>query len=262
MQLRSGDSTIVIDPLGDPAALWRAAGDLARDAVTPEVVAPEPPGSACAALVTHLHRDHADAGALAAALAPGAPVLGPRPYGGGRLEEAGLAQAEAELAQAGVEIRPLGFWDTEEIDGWRITALPAADGTGDPQVSWLVQRDGAAVVHCGDTLTHGWWWRIAQRAGDGGIDIAFMPVNGAHVSFPHRQPASPLPAVMDAREATIAATALGARRLVPMHHSAYDLPPFYTSDPDALGTLRGAAAEHDVHVHEPGLGGWFEVAAA
>ena len=46
-----------------------------------------------AGLVTHLHRDHADAGALTKALVAGAPVLEPK-----RAEDLALAQADAELA--------------------------------------------------------------------------------------------------------------------------------------------------------------------
>jgi L-ascorbate metabolism protein UlaG (beta-lactamase superfamily) len=258
VQLRAGDSTIVIDPLLDTEALWAFSGDLARDVVNPPVVAPEPAGHAAAALVTHLHRDHADAGALAAALRPGAPVFGPELYGGEPLEELGVAQAGSELEREGVALRAVRFWETVEVDGWRCTALPAADGTGDAQVNWLVERDGASVVHAGDTLWHGWWWRIAQRA-QGPIDLAFLPVNGARVSFPHRQPAVPLLACMDGRDAVIAATALGAVRMVPMHHSAYDLEPFYVSDADALGTVAAAAEEHGVAVHTPELGAWFAV---
>lgn len=40
------------------------------------------PGDTCFALLTHLHADHADADALAAALRPGAPVFRPEPAAG------------------------------------------------------------------------------------------------------------------------------------------------------------------------------------
>jgi L-ascorbate metabolism protein UlaG (beta-lactamase superfamily) len=250
IELRDGGSSLVIDPLRDAGAVWAAAGDLARDVPLPEVVESD---GASVALVTHLHRDHADA----AALPPGAPVLLPEPYGGDALEEAGVAQAAAELEAAGLELRHVRPWETVELDGWSCTAVPAADGTGDPQVSWLVARGDRVVFHGGDTLTHGWWWRIAERA-PAAIDVAFLPINGARVRFPHRRPASPLRAVMDGAEAAVAAKLLRAGRLVPIHYGAYDFAPVYEPDPDALGTLR-AAAEVDVLV--PPLGDWFEVAA-
>ena len=60
--------------------------------------------------MTHLHRDHADAEALAAALAPGAPVLEPPAGGGEDFEELALAQAEHELTAAGLERRRLAPW--------------------------------------------------------------------------------------------------------------------------------------------------------
>jgi L-ascorbate metabolism protein UlaG (beta-lactamase superfamily) len=259
VQLRDGDSSLVIDPLQDAAPTYAAAGDLARDVRMPDV-APAVPGCAFA-LVTHLHRDHADAAALAAALAPGAPVFVPEPYGGDDVEQSALAQADADLRAAGLEVAEVRAWDRVEIDGWTVTALPAADGTGDPQVSWLVERGDARVVHAGDTLPHGWWWRVARRAA-GPIDVAFLPINAARVQFPHRQPAVASPIVMGGRAAAEAALAMGAARVVPMHYGALDFPPFYESDRDAPATLRGAASELGVAVEVPALGEWFGVAAA
>ncbi len=250
----------MIDPLQDAGALWAWAGDRGRTAALPELVAAEPGGRASVALVTHLHRDHADAGALRSALSPDGVVLAPEPFGGDDVEEAGLAQAGAEIVAAELPLRRVRVWERTEIDGWAITALPAVDGLGDPQVSWLVQRADAAVLHCGDTMMHGWWWRFARRAGPG-VDVAFLPINAARVRFPHRRPASPLPATMGGREAAIAAAAAGARRLVPIHYGAFDTSSLYVSDADALATLRAAAGELDVTVELPGLGAWFDVAA-
>lgn len=258
VQLRAGDTGIVIDPLHDAAAVWAAAGDLARGVPMPPVVAAEPAGAAAAGLLTHLHRDHADAAALGAALRPGAPVLAPAGYGGDAVEEAGLVDARAELEASGLELREVEPWESLEVDGWQLTALPAADGTGDPQVSWLVERDGVAIVHAGDTLTHGWWWRIARRA-SGPIDAAFLPINAAVVAFPHRQPATAQPIVMDGRQAAAAALALAARRLVPIHYGAYDFDPIYRPDPDALATLSSVAGDLGVEVQTPEVGAWFDV---
>jgi L-ascorbate metabolism protein UlaG (beta-lactamase superfamily) len=258
VQLSDGTSTLVIDALADAGAVWAAAGDLARDVPLPPVVPAAPAGGAAAGLVTHLHRDHADAAALAAALSPGAPVLVPEPSGGSEVEEAAVAQAAHELTAAGLAVEPMAPWSTREVDGWSITALPAADGTGDPQVSWLVARGGVAVVHAGDTLMHGWWWRVAERA-PAPVAAAFLPVNGATVAFPHRRPRSPLPVVMTAEEAAIAATILRARRLVPIHYGAYTFPPVYVPDADPLAAL---PPDPGFEVLTPPLGEWRELAAA
>jgi L-ascorbate metabolism protein UlaG (beta-lactamase superfamily) len=258
VQLSDGDASLVIDPLADAGAVWAGAGEKARDVPLPPVVAASPARAAAAGLVTHLHRDHADAEALAAALAPGAPVLVPEPTGGTAVEEAGVAQAAAELAAAGLAVEPVAPWASREIDGWSITALPAADGLGDPQLSWLVARDGLTVVHAGDTMMHGWWWRVAERA-PAPVAAAFLPVNGARVTFPHRRPRSQLPVVMNAEEAAIAATILRARRLVPIHYGAYRFPPVYVPDPDPIAAL---PPDPDFEVLTPPLGEWRELDAA
>src|SRR4051794_29747690 len=123
VELASGDATLVIDPLADAAAVFAPLGPDATVAV-PEVI-PARPGSAVAGLVTHLHRDHADAAALAAALRPGAPVLEPAPGGGDNVENLALAQAEQELAQSGLERRRFEPWQSTQFGPFTVTALPA-----------------------------------------------------------------------------------------------------------------------------------------
>jgi L-ascorbate metabolism protein UlaG (beta-lactamase superfamily) len=235
VELEHDGARIVIDPLEDPAGLYAPLGDAAAGVTLPEIVPPS--GRAIAGLVTHLHRDHTDAGALAGTLADGAPLLAPqRPS-----EDPGVRQTVRELASEALELRQVSPWETVEIGPFRITALPAADGLGDPQVSWAVEAGGKRVVHCGDTLFHGWWWRAAHEVGP--FDAAFLPVNGAAVNFPWLQPPSPLPAAMTPEEAAVAARALGARRAVPIHFGAFDLEPFYRSIPDALERFTAATPE-------------------
>jgi L-ascorbate metabolism protein UlaG (beta-lactamase superfamily) len=236
--------TIVVDPLLEPKAVFAAAGDLAAGIKLPPVVSAGGSRQAVAGLVTHLHRDHADAGALSVALAEPAPVLLPAANEMSGSAEAGVRQARAELAAARLNLRPAVPWEEVQIGPFTVTALPAADGTGDPQVSWLIRVNGRSVVHCGDTLFHGWWWRIAETAAS--VDVAFLPINGAIVDFPWRQPPSPLPAVMTPEQAVIAALALGARHVVPMHYGAFDIEPFYRSIPDARERFLLAAAEAGV----------------
>src|ERR1700712_2122123 len=138
VELEHEGATVVIDPLKDPAAVFAALED---DPSVPAVV-PASAGTAVAGLGTHLHRDHAAAAALAAALRAGAPVLEPPGAGGEGLENLGLAQAGAELAGSGLLRRSLAAWEQTEIEPFTITALPASDGLGDPQVAWLVEAGG------------------------------------------------------------------------------------------------------------------------
>ena len=227
-------ATLVIDPLADPGGVFAGFGDAARDVELPVVDAPA--SGAVAALVSHLHRDHAHAGALAAALGPRATVHHPVPSENSNLA---LAQAEHELGAAGLRRRAVSTWESFTTGPFTCTALPAVDGLGDPQVSWLVQAGGKRVLHLGDTLFHGGWWQMARRAGP--FDIVFAPINGAVVDFPHQQPASPLPAAMDPEQAALAADLLGAQAVVPMHYGGFSIDPYYRPLPDARERFERAA---------------------
>jgi L-ascorbate metabolism protein UlaG (beta-lactamase superfamily) len=80
-----------------------------------------------------------------------------------------------------------------------------------------------------------------MRTGD--IDYAFLPTNGPLVDLPHRQPASPHPAVMSPAEAAAAAFILNARVAIPIHYDSINNPPIYTQTEDpAAAFLREAAA--------------------
>ena len=251
-------AALVIDPLLDPTALYAAVGDAAASVQWPRVVAASAHQTAVGALVTHLHRDHADASALTRALAPGAPVLIPAQPSRDGADAPGLAQAQRDLDAARLARRPVEPWETITLGPFTVIALPAVDGTGEPQVSWAVQAGGRRIIHCGDTTFHGSWWHAAATAGP--FDLALLPVNGAAVSFPWRRPASPLPAVMTPEQAAVAARLLRATRTVPMHFGGFDLDPFYRSIPDAPTRFLAAAAEQRVEADLAGLGEALEIA--
>ncbi len=216
------------------------------------MVAPEARGTAVAGLVSHLHRDHADAGALGEALAPGASVLEPGRPGGEDIENLALAQANAELERAGLRRRAVETWERVEAGPFALTALPAVDGLGDPQVSWLVEAGGRRALHLGDTVFHGYWWRMARRHGP--FDVVLAPINGARVDFPHLQPPSPLAAAMEPEQAALAGELLGARTVVPIHYDGYEIDPWYRPVGDAGGRFLTAAAgrPYEARVLEPG----------
>ncbi len=250
-ELEAGGKTVVIDPLQDAGAVFAPLTGQTSPTPVPRVVLPTA-GRAVAGLVTHLHRDHADARALATALAPGATVLEPPAGGGDGLEELALAQAEHELTAAGVERRRVAPWESVTAGAFALTALPAADGIGDPQIAWLVDADGVRVLHLGDTMFHGYWWRMARRHGP--FDVVLVPVNGAVVSFPHRRPASPLPVALDPVQAAIAVEILGARQAIPIHADGYEIDGTYEPVPEAAARFAEAAAARGVPVRilEPG----------
>jgi L-ascorbate metabolism protein UlaG (beta-lactamase superfamily) len=254
VELTSGDSTLVIDPLEDPTAVFAWSGPDAMRSV-PEIVSPRA-GTAVAGLLTHLHRDHADAAALTRALAAGAPVYEPEAGGGDEFENLALAQAEHELAQSGLERRRVDACETNEAGPFRVTALPAVDGTGDPQLSWLVEADGVRVLHLGDTIFHGYWWRMARRHGP--LDAVCVPVNGAVLSFPHRQPPSPFAGALDPDQAAVAARILGAGVAIPIHAHGYQLDGIYEPVAAAQAKFEVAA---DVPVRALELGEGFDLTA-
>jgi L-ascorbate metabolism protein UlaG (beta-lactamase superfamily) len=107
-------------------------------------------------------------------------------------------------------------------------------------VSWLIEAGGHRVLHLGDTIYHGYWWRMAQRHGP--FDAVFAPINGAVVRFPHRRPASPIEATLTPEQAALAGELLGARVIVPMHYDGYRLEPFYVPVDGAAEAFTSAAA--------------------
>jgi L-ascorbate metabolism protein UlaG (beta-lactamase superfamily) len=251
VEVEAEGERVVIDPLEDAGAVFAWVGERAADWPLPQVQRPE--AGALAGLVTHLHRDHADADALAAALAPGAPVFEPSTYGGEGLEQAAIAQADQELAASGLDRRPVAPWMSVTAGPFTITALPAVDGTGDPQVSWLLEADGHRVLHAGDTMFHGWWWRMRERYG--APDVLLAPINGARLTFPHRRPASPLPGAMDPAQAALAAELLDAELLLPIHYGGYAIEGVYEPVPHALERV----AEASGRVAHVELGGTMEL---
>jgi L-ascorbate metabolism protein UlaG (beta-lactamase superfamily) len=260
VEIEAEGAAVVIDPLADPAATFAALGEETLRRVKLPAVVPPDAQNAVAGLVTHLHRDHTDARALGQALTPHAAVHEPAWPGGEDAENAALAQANAELGRAGLERRPVEIWERAEAGPFTITALPAVDGLGDPQVSWLVEADGQRVLHLGDTIFHGYWWRMVRRHGP--FDVVLAPINGASVNFPHLQPPSPLAATLEPEQAALTGELLAARTLIPIHYDGYAIDPWYRPVDDARRRFEAATAErsYEARVLEPGES--FEPAAA
>ena len=253
LEVEVDGAAVVIDPLADPGATFAPLGEEAAGRVKlPPVVAPHASGTALAGAVSHLHRDHADAGALAAALRPDACVHEPGWPGGTDVENLGLAQANLELERANLRRRTVEPWERVDVGPFVLTALPAVDGLGDPQVSWLVAADGRRVLHLGDTVFHGYWWRMARRHGP--FDVVFAPINGTVVDFPHLQPPSTLAAAMEPEQAALAADLLGAGTLVPMHYGGFEIEPWYRPVPAGAERFAAATARcsYEARVLEPG----------
>ncbi len=116
-----------------------------------------------------------------------------------------------------------------------MAAVRASDATGDEQVSWIVSAGGKTVIHAGDTMWHGAWWKTGKAHGP--IDVAFLPVNGAVINFPWTQPPASAPAVLTPEQAVDATAALEAGRLVPIHYGDMHHDDFYRAHPDPEGAV-------------------------
>ena len=82
-ELEADDATLVIDPLADPGAVFAPFGERAAAARSRTWFRPRA-GRAVAGLVTHLHRDHADAARSPPRSRPARPCSSPRPGEGTR----------------------------------------------------------------------------------------------------------------------------------------------------------------------------------
>lgn len=225
-----------------------------------ELIAPEP-GGARAALLTHLHRDHADVPAIDRALSSDGLVLRPeRRSVESKLDEIATGEAESALRDSPLEVHDCRVGDTVEVGPFSVTARFASDGLGSPQVSWLVAADGQNVFHGGDTLWHGAWWDVALAHGS--IDIACLPANGVEVNYPHLQPPVTVPAVMTPEQAVEAARALQARLMVPIHYNrTFEHPEHYRPVADARAQIDGLAAKRGASVRFIAPGEWHDIEA-
>lgn len=242
-----GESVVVDHVLG-----WKSIEPYVGPPRTP-LLPTEDPGTSLAAFVTHLHTDHTDALAISNALGEGASLHRPRVMEGEPLETGGVAAAEIELKEAGVDQVLVSEWEAVEAGPFVATAVPAVDGFGDPQISWVIEADGKRIIQAGDTLFHGSWWLIQMRFGP--FDAAFLPVNGALASFPHRQPPSGIEASLSPEQAAAAARILGAKRLVPIHYDGIAEPPAYEQTDHIIARLEnslGGEAEPELLVMAEG----------
>ncbi len=214
-------------------------------------------GGASVALLTHLHADHADADAIAEVLRPGAPVFRPEAVQGTDADRELTAYGEAKTGAQHFKAEIAGIWFERQIGPFHICSAPAVDGFGDPQVSWIVECGGTRFLHAGDTLFHGYWWKMANRFK--GFDVAFLPINAPICVWPHLQPPSPLEAVLSPEEAVIAAHLTRTETIVPIHYGTLNKPGLYTETPNPLNRLRARAADYSIGVQTPEPGQWVDL---
>src|SRR5438270_7924600 len=191
VKLETSSTSILIDP-------WiskEAFGDGWKDPIVPIEVVNEQRY----VLLTHLHNDHFDPAAIKA-------VTKDRGFG-----VVCLASKAASIASRGIRTYPVQMYEPFIRGDVVVCAVPAVDGLGEAQVSWIVIAGGKRFIHCGDTLWHGGFWDIGAQYGP--IDIAFLPINGAILKG--RVPDSGMAISMNPTQAIAAAVVLKAKLVVP-----------------------------------------------
>ena len=113
IEIERGGDTLLVDYVLDTS-------DMPLRAVRQPFPHASEPATAVAGLLTHLHADHADpaalAAALAAALCDGAPVFRPRPAAGSGPDLELTAHAEAAFDAVSLDARVVGAWTSTRSD--------------------------------------------------------------------------------------------------------------------------------------------------
>lgn len=213
IKIVSGNTTVFVDAVGKD--IWDGKAPEGLVPVTAET-------SRRYALISHAHNDHFDIDTLKE-------VLGDRGY---------VICAESiatYIASRGLKVIPAPMYTPIERGGFIFTAVPAEDGLGSDQVSWVISNKDKRYLHGGDTLWHGKWGLIGRQYGP--FDAVFLPINGAILSG---EPQSEISAVMTPEQAVDAAIQLKAEVLVPIHFGLND-PPHYVEVKQPLEILKKAA---------------------
>lgn len=221
IKIEAGETTLFVDAI-ENAPNWNTGED-------PVIkIAAETPSRHAA--ITHTHSDHFDPTTLESVLGEQGSLICPK---------SGVDSLTGKTLQVrGVELYEPIFLDWLNADIMAVS-VPASDGWGDPQVSWIIDAEGRRIIHCGDTIWHGHWWNIARQYGP--FDLAFMPINS--VTYDRgRFSGSQVPATLTPEQAVTAGQILGAKRICPIHFGMHD-PGHYVEFPDAKNAFLKIARE-------------------
>jgi L-ascorbate metabolism protein UlaG (beta-lactamase superfamily) len=132
-------------------------------------------------------------------------------------------------------------------------AAPASDGFGVAQSCWIIKNSKHRIIHCGDTLWHGYFSDIGALFGP--FDVAFLPINGARQNI-GRFKDYEVPMALTPEQAVAAARALGAQKLIPIHYGSPN-PPTYIEIDRPEERLIAEAQRRGVTVERLDVGAWM-----
>jgi len=183
-----GGTRLLVDP-------WFYSGRIRRQN-EPLGLLPEGLPDLQAVVVTHGHRDHFDARALAG-LAKRVPVAIAPPSLAGELRDLGFA-----------DVVPLEWWQETAVDDVTVKAVPARDAGAEN--GYLVRSRTRTVYLAGDARVPDALPQIAAAAPT--LDVAVLPIGGRRVLGMLTE--------MGPEEAAEVAATLRARRVVPVGYGA------------------------------------------
>jgi L-ascorbate metabolism protein UlaG (beta-lactamase superfamily) len=184
-------------------------------------------------LITHLHSDHFDPECIKQNFGKNIKLL--VPY-----------QVQQKVRDYGFQ-KVIGLHEGESylIDKVEIIGTHSIDGLGDPQLAWIVKDLNRTIIHCGDTLWHGYWWRISKKYGP--FDAAFLPINGAIISEPGLIDSNQ-PICLNPEQAVSAAKILQVKKLIPIHYGAFHNPPHYKETDNVVKRVKNASDTQQIDV--------------
>jgi L-ascorbate metabolism protein UlaG (beta-lactamase superfamily) len=245
LRLEIGDVTLLVDAVSQGDAWGPEVEEAVRDTVVPVELGTR----RCYAVVTHGHNDHFDR-PLLTSLVPGR---------GWVVSQAGV---QAVASTPGLPVRNVAMHEPFIVsrDGGEFVVwpVPAVDGLGDPQVSWMIDAAGTRILHCGDTMWHANWWDWARIYGP--IDIVFLPINGVQFELGRYASLDGFAASLRPEEAAAAAFHLGAGLAIPMHYGIPDSEGYLQAE-DAEARFLRKASELGVETRLVPPGEWLDDSA-
>jgi L-ascorbate metabolism protein UlaG (beta-lactamase superfamily) len=196
-----------------------------------------------AVLITHTRADHYDVEVLRKILKPGGVIVCAK-------------ESEAKIRNDGFQACGLEPYEIAALGPFNVTALPAVDGLGEPRISFLIGLDEIRVIHCGDTLWHGYWYKWATDYGP--LSVTFVPISGALVEVPGVSVTN-VPAVMTPPQAAAAADVLCAQLVIPTHYGLVAHPKGFEEQSNALEEFEREARRRDLNYRVLDLGEEIEL---